>query len=173
MNVFTDGNCKNNGKKNSIGGYGVLFTNYPDLNYFQVSKNITNQQAELSAFKWLFRIILDNKDNKVYIKERKIYIYSDSLYSINCVTNWYKKWIGNNWKTKNNKDVKNKEIIIDILDYKNKCEELGFRFVFNHVRSHKDPPTISEDYVIWYGNYTVDRLINNNINDFLETEKTI
>ena len=27
INIFTDGSCKNNGKKNSVGGIGIYFDN--------------------------------------------------------------------------------------------------------------------------------------------------
>lgn len=38
-------------------------------------------------------------------------IKSDSQYTIDCITKWYKGWHRNNWKTQKGDDVKNKELI--------------------------------------------------------------
>lgn len=43
--------------------------------------------------------------------DRSVRIYSDSNYAIKCVTEWYKKWIINNWKSSGGKDVENKDLI--------------------------------------------------------------
>jgi ribonuclease HI len=44
-----------------------------------------------------------------------VIIYSDSAYSIFCLTLWYKSWQRNNWMTPQLQPVKNKELIQRIL----------------------------------------------------------
>lgn len=62
----------------------------------------TNQRAELSALRRALEIVPI---------DRSVRIYSDSNYAIKCVTEWYKKWITNGWKSSAGKDVDNKDII--------------------------------------------------------------
>lgn len=44
-----------------------------------------------------------------------VIIYSDSAYSISCLTLWHKSWIKNNWITPMGEPVKNKDLIQEIL----------------------------------------------------------
>jgi len=60
-----------------------------------------------------------------------IHIYTDSEYSINCLTKWIKVWKKNGWKTTSDKKVKNTDIIKPIHKYMNK-----YMIIFHHVNSH-------------------------------------
>lgn len=61
-----------------------------------------------------------------------VLIYSDSMYSISCLTLWHKTWERSNWVTPLNEPVKNKELIQSILT---KMRSKKFtRFV--HVKAH-------------------------------------
>ncbi|KAH9821563.1 ribonuclease H-like domain-containing protein, partial [Melampsora americana] len=40
--------------------------------------------------------------------------YTDSQYSINCLTKWLSHWISNNWKTASGKAVENQDLINSI-----------------------------------------------------------
>jgi len=65
-----------------------------------------------------------------------VVIYSDSDYSIMCLTLWYKTWIKNNWCDRDGNPVKNKDLIISILD---KIKTKKFvRFV--KIKAHTGDP---------------------------------
>jgi ribonuclease HI len=137
IKVFTDGSCNMKQKKC---GYGIYFPDkqIKDISEKFTNKPLTNQRAELYA---IYMALL--KTTK--IKANKIKIYSDSMYSINCATNWINKWKTNGWLTANKKPVKNLDIIKPIDDiitkYKGKIE-------FIHVPSHtkgKDELSIGND----------------------------
>jgi ribonuclease HI len=128
--IFTDGSCTNNGSKNAKAGYGIL---YPNKELKPISKPflmqpITNQRAELYA---IYEALITTISYKSF---NNIIIYTDSKYSINCVTQWAPQWETNNWKTSNNKDVKNKDIIQHIYAilkiFKNQIK-------FIHIKSHQ------------------------------------
>jgi len=149
--IFTDGSCINNGKKNSYGGYGIFFGRHDLRNVSQRydrKLKITNNIAELTAI---------NECLKVMTPEVKYYIVSDSEYSINCITKWYKGWQINGWKTAKGKPVLNKELIQDILKH---MKILNVKYL--HVESHKTKPNDkkSMEYRLWYGNEMADRLAN-------------
>lgn len=163
--VFTDGGCKNNGKKQAKGGYAVFFNDNPDSEYFTLNKvglivtEPTNQKAELTAMYHLFDILQENTSLFV---NKKIVICSDSMYSIKCINEWSKKWELNDWKTSKGESVKNCDLIKKVLNLKKQCEDNGINVVFKHVFSHTTAPTdkSSKEYQLWYGNFTVDKMIN-------------
>ena len=163
---FTDGCCKNNGSKDAKGAFGVYVTDDRDSKCYKynnlklINDEIpTNQKAELLAIKQAFMIIYKFRDE---LKNKKMIICSDSLYSINCLTKWYKNWIKNNWKTVKNEPVKNMEILQDIIKLKDIFEKNGYDISFKHVNSHMQTPedTSSYKYKLWYGNYKIDYYLN-------------
>ncbi len=164
--VFTDGNCKSNGRKGAKAGYAVFFTEDEDstlfnLNYSgHVITDPTNQKAELAALSKLFQII---NDNPTLFAGKTIVVCTDSMYSIKCITEWSKKWVENNWKTAKGESVKNANLIKNILDAKLKAESSNVKIDFKHVFSHTVQPTDTQSlqYKMWRGNYIVDAMINN------------
>lgn len=157
--IFTDGNCKNNGKKGANGGSG-LYIPQLDIKSVEIIKNPTNQRAELIAIKMCFQYILQKE-----INNKNILICTDSLYSINCLTNWYCTWEKNGYIASNKKPVKNKEIIQEILKLKNACFLKNNIISFKHIKSHQKEPIDknSKEYMFWKGNYIVDRIINDKL----------
>lgn len=129
INVFTDGACTANGKKNATAGIGIYFPDQECENISEkfVLKPITNQRAELYAILKALNIILSQ------CKCNKITVYTDSLYSINCLTKWIKSWKNNNWRTSTGKPVKNKDIIVQIDKILEENKDL---VIFKHVNSH-------------------------------------
>lgn len=96
--IFTDGACKDNGKPYAKAGCGVF---YPNKEYNNIAikfdiKPITNQRAELYA---IFLALHDKQDDNITI-------YTDSLYSIKCLTKWMPKWKLNGMKGANNQPIK-------------------------------------------------------------------
>jgi ribonuclease HI len=167
--VFTDGNCKNNGRKNAKAGYCVFFTEEEDSIYYTLNKSgmilnePTNQKAELTAMLQLFCII---DENIKLFKNKTINICSDSLYTIKCITEWYKNWEKNGYKTSKNENVKNSELIKQIIELKEEVQNNNITINFKHVFSHTMEPQSKDtvEYYIWKGNKICDELVNEIIN---------
>lgn len=163
--AFTDGGCKNNGKPNAKGGYAVFFSDKTECEYFKLNKvglivsDPTNQKAELTAMYHLFNIL---KENKALFANKKVVVCSDSMYSIKCINEWCKKWEMNNWKTSKGEAVKNCDLIQKMVNIKKQCEDGKIEVIFKHVFSHTVAPIdkTTKDYMLWYGNDTVDKMIN-------------
>lgn len=155
--IFTDGGCKRNGHVECKAAYSVIFPNNPDLDRSQILlTNPTNNRAELSGILYIFKTVQENKD---IFQNKDIIICTDSMYSINCIEKWSKNWCINDWKNAKGQDVKNKEIIQEILNYRDKLLDINIKF--NHIFSHTAPPTDknSLQYYLWNGNNQVDQNI--------------
>lgn len=160
--IFTDGACSNNGKPGAKASWACFITDDEENKYYNlnmsgiIEKNGTNQKAELSGILNALEIIDAYKKN---IEEKEIIICSDSMYSINCCTKWYKAWEKNNWKNAKNQDVKNPELIKKIITLLKKLTS-QFNITFKHVYSHTREPCNKDgfEYFIWYGNEQADKM---------------
>ena len=103
VNIYTDGACRGNP---GPGGWGVLIQ-YQDneKEYFGGNKNTTNNQMELQAA---------IEGLKLLKEECIVNLTTDSKYVMQGITSWIKKWKINKWKNSNKKDVKNKELWIEL-----------------------------------------------------------
>ena len=163
MIIYTDGSTTNNGKANAIGGFGIYIPKLScEISYkLESTKNIkiTNQLSELLAIMYVLEYIKDKS-----IDDDIVYIYTDSLYSINCITKWCKNWKKNNWKNTKNKTIENYILITRIYDFINNFHK---NIIFKHVRSHQnEPDKDSDSYQHWYGNNKADKLATNGTNIF-------
>lgn len=172
--IFSDGNVKDNGKKNSRGGYSVYFGENELFSQFNTTVIETNQptnnQMELSGILYIFKTLSENAE---IFKDINIVIVTDSMYSIKCIDTWSKAWVKNGWKNSKKQEVKNKELIQEILDFKyqvnvkNQCIT-KFRHTFSHQQEPNEYSSI--EWKLWFGNWKVD----DNINKLLEqVSKTI
>jgi ribonuclease HI len=152
INIFTDGSCLNNQNKiNKSGGYGIFFgeNDIRNKSIKLTGNKITNQVAELAAC--LDAIEIVKNDNKI------IRIYTDSMYVINCITVWCKKWEKNNWINSKGKVVENLELIQKIYNYSK-----IYKVEFIHINSHMPEPDKNDiNYKYWYGNMMADKLAIN------------
>ncbi len=104
VNLYTDGSClKNPGK----GGYGaILEMGDYKKEYSQGYTLTTNNRMELLAV-----IVGLQTLNQPCIVD----IYTDSKYVADAISkHWLKNWQKNGWKTANKKDVKNKDLWIEM-----------------------------------------------------------
>jgi len=130
MRIFTDGACSGNGRPGAKAGFAVWF---PDARHLSCSERLapgeaqTNQRAELSA---IHRAIVILDDGGFHSED--IVIYTDSDYSINCLTKWLSGWASRGWKTAEGKDVLHQDLIKDTSSRLAKFK--SHRFV--HVRAH-------------------------------------
>ena len=105
IKVYTDGSClKNPGK----GGWADIIINDRGKTEIKGSqKNTTNNQMELTAPIMALKKIP---------KGSKIQIFTDSKYVKSGITEWIHSWKKNGWKTADKKEVKNKELWIELDD---------------------------------------------------------
>ena len=180
--AFTDGSTLGNGGRNAIGGIGVYFPEQLNLksvalNYakFVIEnpslelKGATNNITELLAISIAIQM-LTGKFKKEHpednISRLRIILYSDSEYSINCITKWASSWEKNGWKKKGGKktdrEIKNLELIKKL--YKAYTTQ---RIKFVHINSHLKEPSNRNtvEWRLWHGNDMADRLAKQGAND--------
>ena len=126
--IYTDGSClKNPGN----GGWAAIINDEKEIRKISGSeKNTTNNRMELLA------PINALKDMKPGIE---IKIYTDSQYVKNGITEWINTWLANNWKTSKKKDVKNKDLWIELYNL-NK----SLNVQWNWVKAHDGNPMNEE-----------------------------
>lgn len=89
---------------------------------------MTNNQAELIA---LLKAIQFCKELYKKDSNNTFTIYSDSQYSIRCITEWCHSWKKNNWINSKKQEVANKDLIKQIM------EELYFTSTFIKIAKVK------------------------------------
>lgn len=99
----------------------------------------TNQRAELTAILRALEIAPGHRD---------VTIYTDSKYSIECVTNWYRNWRRNGWLNSKGKNVENKDLVVEIRDKIEERDGFGKITCFVWVKGHNNDA----------GNVAADRL---------------
>ena len=122
--IYTDGSCID-----KVGGYGFVtlgFNTNSDQEFCgPVPYNpATNQIAELYA---IYKAIIYCTSKNI----SKVIIYTDSKYSIGCLSQWCFKWITNGWINSKGQEVKNKALIQLILS-----SSLDIDITYKHVKAH-------------------------------------
>lgn len=105
LHIYCDGACSGNP---GFAGSGLaIYSNKknPVLLYGAFVENGTNNIAELNA---LYQALLIAKQSGF---KDTIYIFSDSKYSIDCISKWAFSWKANGW-TKKGGEIKNLDLII-------------------------------------------------------------
>nr|XP_039329515.1 ribonuclease H1 isoform X2 [Saimiri boliviensis boliviensis] len=101
--VYTDGCCCSNGRRRPRAGIGVYWGPGHPLNVgIRLPGRQTNQRAEIHA---ACKAIEQAKAQNI----NKLVLYTDSMFTINGITNWVQGWKKNGWKTSTGKEVINKE----------------------------------------------------------------
>ena len=120
VNIYTDGACRGNP---GDGGWGAL-VEYQDFSkeYFGGQKNTTNNQMELKAA---------IEGLKALKETCNVNLTTDSKYVMDGITSWIDNWKKNNWKSSSKKDVKNKDLWIEL----DNCIE-GHNIDWQWVKGH-------------------------------------
>jgi ribonuclease HI len=129
IQIYTDGSSRANGRRGARAGYGVYFGDGDARN---ISERLegepqTNQRAELMAILAAMEAVP---------LAQAIQIISDSQYSIKCVTEWGPSWKRKNWVTANNTEVKNQDIIRQLLEKVEARNQAGGLTFFQWVKGH-------------------------------------
>ncbi|ELK13954.1 ribonuclease H1 isoform X1 [Pteropus alecto] len=101
--VYTDGCCSRNGRHRARAGIGVYWGPGHPLNIsVRLPGRQTNQRAEIHA---ACKAIEQARAQRI----SKLALYTDSMFTINGITNWVEGWKKNGWRTSTGKEVINKE----------------------------------------------------------------
>lgn len=128
VRIHTDGSCLGNP---GPGGWGAVIS-LPDekLVISGYTQNTTNNQMELKA-------VIEALEFTLSLGYNKIDIYSDSAYVVNSVKKgWLKKWELNGWKTNLNKQVKNKDLWMQLVKILRKNGKNKVRINVIKIKGH-------------------------------------
>lgn len=123
ITIYCDGACKGNPGKAGSGLAIYQGKSKPTLLYGEYEERGTNNTAELNA---LYKALLLSSESSTCI------IYSDSKYSIDCITKWAYGWKSKGWRKKGG-EIKNLELIKLAHEL---YEGLKDRVVIKHVKGH-------------------------------------
>ena len=120
VNIYTDGACRRNPGQ---GGWGVLIE-YKETRkeYFGGQNHTTNNQMELMAA---------IEGLKALNEPCEVNLTTDSKYVMQGITTWIENWKKNNWKNASKKDVKNKDLWVE-LDKQTKIHKVKWNWVKGH-----------------------------------------
>lgn len=117
--IYTDGSSKGNP---GPGGWGAIIIGNKPIRLVALARGnneefvveiggreekTTNNRMEMMAAIEALKKVSPNSE---------IEIYSDSTYLINGITDWIKKWQKNNWRTKDKREVLNKDLWEKLLE---------------------------------------------------------
>jgi ribonuclease HI len=103
IKIYTDGACKGNP---GPGGWGALIIDGDTKNeIYGGESNTTNNRMEIMA------VIMALKAIK---NKNQITVFTDSTYVQKGINDWIEKWKINGWRTSNRKDVKNKDLWVQL-----------------------------------------------------------
>lgn len=141
--VYTDGSCILNGKPNARGSWAVYFPGGEFSNMAEKYVNHpTNQRCELTAIWRALQTI------QSYLTEGgQAQLYTDSEYSIKCITEYCKKWSQNGWLKADKKPIENRDIIEPLYSL---YTQLWRNVQIKHIRAHtgnQDKHSIANDIV--------------------------
>ena len=120
VNIYSDGACKGNP---GPGGWGALIIEGDNKNeIFGGEANTTNNRMEILAVIMALKAI-----NTI----SEITVFTDSTYVQKGISEWIDKWKINGWKTSNKKEVKNKDLWVQ-LDILNAQLKINWVWVKGH-----------------------------------------
>ena len=122
ITIYTDGACSGNP---GIGGWGVVILekNKDEIMLNGGHNNTTNNRMELTAAIEALKYFQNKKD---------ITLITDSKYVKDGIQLWIKNWKKNGWKTAAKKQVKNKELWMN-LDVLIAKHNINWKWVKGHA----------------------------------------
>jgi len=138
INIYTDGACKGNP---GPGGWGALIIDGDIENeIYGGENNTTNNRMEIMAVIMALQTV--NTKNEITV-------FTDSTYVQKGINEWINKWKVNGWKASNKKEVKNKDLWVQLDSLATK---LKINWIW--VKGHSGHP----------GNERADYLANQGVN---------
>jgi|TARA_B100002019_G_scaffold129154_1_gene111102 ribonuclease HI len=125
IDIHTDGSCIGNP---GPGGWGVISDIFTICGHEpHTTNNIMEMRAVIEALKRCKRESLFN-----------VRIHTDSMYVKNGITQWIHNWKRNGWKTSSGKDVKNKDLWIEIYALNQEMDSIEWIWVKAHNGNPKN-----------------------------------
>ena len=153
FHIFTDGACSDNGKRNARAGYGVHVYNQSKYDIslrLMPSESQTNNRAELRGIQAALDLI--DEHGKEWEKSYTEYkIWSDSEYSIHCLTKWAPGWRTNGWKKSDGGLIQNIDLIRPLFERLQRMPRVRLQ----HVKAHQ---TALKTEFPFDGNHRADQL---------------
>ncbi|KAL7904201.1 ribonuclease H-like domain-containing protein [Trichoderma velutinum] len=131
MEIYTDGGCRHNGKLGAKGAAAAAFKNRNGTYKGGWTQSLprnpipTNQRTELTTIIVALELALEKRkqlDTNPYLDVK---IYSDSRYTIECMTTWIYKWTKNGWINAAGNRVANRDLLKQASDLDDKLREAG------------------------------------------------
>ena len=146
VEIFTDGACRGNP---GLGGWAAL------LRYEGIEKEIKGAEPETTNNR--MELIAAIESLRALKIPSRVRLWTDSRYVQQGITEWLPNWKKRNWRTSNNKPVKNAELWT-LLDELNTRHQIKWCWVKGHAG---DP-----------GNEAADKLANDAIDDYMRCAQT-
>jgi ribonuclease HI len=133
IEIYTDGSSIIGKDKKRYAGAGIYFGLNDQRNSIipVEGEHQTNQYAELTALYYALKFTKDCQD---------VRIFTDSQWTINCLTKWHIEWKRNGWKTSKGESVTHKIIISQCIDMIEARKEKQCKLEILHVLAHKGNP---------------------------------
>ena len=133
VRIFTDGACSKNGQQGAEASWACWFPEHP--NYSQSGRvpeteSQTNQRGELMAISKAVEIAIESFSSS----DTDLEIYTDSMYSKNCLTVWLPNWIRKDWKNTQGLPVVHRTLIESTATALTKFKT----FTITYVQAHTD-----------------------------------
>jgi len=153
IEVFTDGACTKNGQAGARASWAFYFPEHKSLSNAEVVPGDaqTNQRGELMAISEAVK----KAELSFPLGETELKIFTDSMYSKNCLTTWLPNWARNNWKTSQGGDVIHRDLIEDTSNRLSRFKS----FNITHIKAHT-----GKDDAQSRGNHIVDRMATEVLN---------
>ena len=123
LTIYTDGACEPN-PGNAGCGLAVYRDGVLSELLYGLYHQGTSNTAELNALYYALQLAAE--------EQGIVQIFSDSMYSINCITKWAFNWKLKGWKKKGG-PIKNLDIIQDAFEV---FQQINHRVEICHIRGH-------------------------------------
>ncbi len=122
--IYTDGSSKGNP---GSGGFGAIIVDGENVREIggreeKTTNNKMEMMAAIEALKYMSKNFADTES---------IEVHTDSEYLMKGITIWIKNWQKNNWRTKNKKEVLNKDLWEKLLEETSK-RKIEWKKVLGH-----------------------------------------
>ena len=131
IKIYTDGSCV--GNPGPGGWAAIIIGDDYKKEICGGEKLTTNNRMELTAA--IKALEYCNQKDIKQLSLKQIKIYTDSIYLKDGITVWINKWIENNWKTADKKNVKNVDLWKKLKELENLCS-----VEWHWIKGHSDNP---------------------------------
>jgi len=141
VRIFTDGSCSGNPGRGGWGAIVLLPESRKELKGTEDST--TNNRMELKA-------VIEALKEVLYLGYKKIDIYSDSAYVVNAVKQkWIKKWEFNGFITLAGKEVKNKDLWLELIMLLEQSRDINLIKVKGHsgIKHNEQVDKLAKSYL--------------------------